>query len=143
MSHHLDPTDAQALALFGRGIEGPFTMLNLLRFRNEADYGAHPELAPDGRITGREAYERYIAHTLPFLEASGGSIAFLGEGGPWFVGPDTERWDLAMAITQHSLDDFLAFAGNTDYLAGIGHRVAAVEDARMLALQPLELPGRR
>jgi hypothetical protein len=30
---YLDPADESARALFRRGIEGPVTMLNLLRFR--------------------------------------------------------------------------------------------------------------
>ena len=138
---HLDPTDAQAVALFSRGIAGPFSMLNLLRFREVADYGADPALAPAAPISGREAYDRYIAHTRPFLEATGGAIAFLGRGGPWFVGPETERWDLGMLITQASVESFLAFATNEDYLAGIGHRTAAVADSRMLALEAVPAPA--
>jgi hypothetical protein len=37
-----------------------------------------------------------------------------------------------MLIKQKSLADFLAFASNTDYLAGMGHRSAALEDSRLL-----------
>ena len=68
------------------------------------------------------------------LEATGGELSWLADGGAWFVGPEDERWDLAMLITQNSLEDFFAFATNEAYLAGVGHRDAAVEDVRMLAL---------
>lgn len=115
-------------------------MLNLLRFRDTADYSAFPDLAPAEPISGSEAYDRYVRHTLPFLTASGGSVEFFGTGGPNFVGPADERWDLVMMIRQASLSDFLAFASNDDYLAGIGHRTAALEDSRLLPIVERPLP---
>lgn len=135
---HLDPTDASAVALFRRGIEGPVVMLNLLRLRDVADYREHPELDPGEPISGDEAFRRYIEHTTPFLEATGGSLQLLARGGPWFIGPEEERWDLAMLVEQASVDDFLAFAQNPAYLAGLGHRSAAITDSRLLPLEPLE-----
>jgi len=71
-----------------------------------------------------------VRHTIPFLDATGGSIEFLGTGGHYFVGPDDERWDLVMLITQSSVNDFFAFASNADYMAGVGHRTAALRDDR-------------
>lgn len=110
-------------------------MLNLLKFREVADYSAFPELAPRQPISGREAFQRYIDHTLPFLHDSGGEIEFLGEGGKYFVGPQDERWDLVMLIRQDSLNSFIAFATNESYIAGIGHRSASLEDSRLLPLE--------
>jgi len=137
---HLEPSEESARRLFQRGIEGPVTMLNLLRFRDTADYSAFPDLAPAEPISGSEAYDRYVRQTLPFLTASGGSVEFFGTGGPNFVGPADERWDLVMMIRQASLSDFLAFASNDDYLAGIGHRTAALEDSRLLPIVERPLP---
>ncbi len=133
-TRYLDPSDANAVAFFGRNIEGPVTMLNLLRLRETADYAEFPELAPAEPITGRAAYDRYIEHTLPFLRASGGELVYLGAGGDYFVGPEDEGWDLAMLIRQDSVQSFLPFATNDEYLAGIGHRTAAVLDSRILPL---------
>ena len=135
---YLEPTQAAGAELFTRGITGSVVVLNLLRLRETADYSENPELAREVPITGREAYQRYIDHTLPFLEASGGELLFLGEGGPNFIGPAEERWDLMMLVKQNSLQDFLAFAQNPDYLAGMGHRTAALEDSRLLPLVPFE-----
>ena len=109
-------------------------MLNLLRFREVADYSLNPELMPAEPISGRTAYQKYIDHTLPILEATGGGIVFLGEGGDYLIGPEEERWDMAMLIRQKSLTDFMAFATHREYLAGIGHRTAALEDSRLLPL---------
>jgi hypothetical protein len=55
---HLEPSDANARRLFERGIEGPVTMLNLLRLRERADY------------------------------ATGGSLEFFGIGGHYFMTSD-------------------------------------------------------
>jgi hypothetical protein len=84
---YLHPSDDRARRLFQRGIKGPVTMLNLLRFRERADYSAFPDLAPPEPISGSEAYDRYVRHTTPFLIASGSSVAFFGTGGHYFVGP--------------------------------------------------------
>ncbi|MEM1145913.1 MAG: hypothetical protein AAGI88_25350 [Pseudomonadota bacterium] len=132
---YIDATDESALNLFARNIVGEIVMLNLLRFRTVAEYAEFPNLAPERAISGREAYQRYINHTLPFLRESGGDIEFLGDGGKFFVGPQDERWDLLMLIRQDSLQSFIAFATNDAYLAGVGHRTAALEDSRLLPLE--------
>jgi hypothetical protein len=141
MTSYLEPTQAAGHALMMRGIAGEVVMLNLLRLRDVADYAANPELALEHPISGAEAYDRYIAHTLPFLTASGGSLMFLGEGGPFLIGPEGERWDRAMLVRQNSLHAFMAFAGNAACLAGLGHRTAAVEDSRLLPLVQTPLPA--
>jgi hypothetical protein len=136
MDRFLEPTPESGRALWMRELVGEIVMLNLLRLRDVADYSADPGLAPDQPITGAQAYDRYIAHTLPFLEESGGELLFLGDGGPFLIGPPAERWDRAMLVRQSSVAQFMAFASNTAYLAGIGHRTAAVEDSRLLPLVP-------
>lgn len=121
-------------ALFARNISGEIVMPNLLRFRDIADYSANPELMPGEPISGAEAYQKYIDHTLPFLKESGGDLVFLGKGGRYLIGPQEDQWDLVMLVRQKSLSDFMAFASNQEYLAGLGHRTAALEDSRLLPL---------
>jgi uncharacterized protein (DUF1330 family) len=137
-STYLEPSWEAGRAFVHRGIDSGLVMLNLLRFREIADYSASPELAPTEPITGVEAYERYVAHTLPLLRESGGDLLFVGEGGPFLIGPEEERWDRALLIRQKSTSAFMAFAAHEAYLAGIGHRTAALADSRLLPL--VELP---
>lgn len=99
-----------------------------------------PEICPPEPVTGAAAYDRYITHTKPFLSASGGSVAFFATGGYHLVGPPDERWDLVMAVTQASVQDFLAFASDQAYLAGVCHRTAALEDSRLPPLVERPLP---
>jgi len=39
-----------------------------------------------------------------------------------------------MLIRQSSLDSFIAFTENAEYLAGLGHRRAALADSRLLPI---------
>ncbi len=136
---YIAPTEEAGRRFVRRGLAGPVVMLNLLRFRQAADYSAHPELAPALPISGAEAFDRYISHTLPLLRATGGDLVFLGAGGGFLVGPADERWDLALLVRQASVDSFLSFASHEGYLAGLGHREAAIEDSRLLPLTEMPL----
>jgi hypothetical protein len=69
-------------------------------------------------------------------QESGRKLLFFGRGGSFLIGPDNERWDAAMLVQQSSPEAFMAFASNAEYLAGIGHRTAALEDSRLLPLVP-------
>lgn len=133
----IDPTDENGAALFRRQINGEVVMLNLLRFRPVADYSGFPDLAPEKEVSGRDAYLRYIEHTLPYLHASGGSIVYAGTGGDFLIGPAGKGWDMVLLIRQQSVDHFVAFATNPEYMKGIGHRVAAVRDSRIVPLEDL------
>ena len=131
---YLEVTEAAGRDFMMRGLSDPVVMLNLLRFRETADYSASPELAPAEPISGREAFMRYYEHTLPFLQASGGEVLLLGDGGPWLIGPPGEHWHMAMLIRQASVEAFIAWNSDAAYLAGIGHRTAALADSRLLPL---------
>jgi hypothetical protein len=140
MQTYLEPTLQAGRDLAMRDVSGPIIMLNLLRLRAIADYSAAPELAPARPISGVQAHDRYIAHSLPFLSESGGELLLLAEGGSLLIGPAGERWDRAMLVRQSSIAAFMAFAMDRAYLAGLGHRTAAVEDSRLLPLTGLPLP---
>ena len=131
---YLEPTQEAGREFFSRNIQGPVVMLNLMRFREIADYSRAPHLAPDAPISGEAAYKLYMEHTQPFLIRSGGEVLFYGTGGKYLIGPSEERWDAAMLVRQASLASFLAFASDQDYLVGMGHRTAALEDSRLLPL---------
>lgn len=134
---YLNPTDESAKQLFSKSIRGDVIMLNLLRFKEIADYSQFSDIAPVASITGKEAYQIYIDQTLPFLEKSGGEIMLLGKSEHFFIGPMEEKWDLVMIIKQKSLDSFLAFASDPKYQVVIGHREAAIDDSRLLPIEAI------
>jgi hypothetical protein len=131
---HLMPRQEAGRKFVMRQIEGSVVMLNLLRFRDIADYSDSPELMPKEPVSGKQAYQLYIEHTLPFLIKSGGEILFMGEGGDFLIGPSSERWDAVLLIKQNNVNSFIAFESDKDYMKGIGHRTAALLDSRLLPL---------
>ena len=137
---YIHVTQEAGARLFGQNAAGPIVMLNMLRFRNTADYSASPELEPEQLISGRHAYRLYSENTLPLLLAAGGEVIYTGNGGPYLIGPATAQWDLVLLVRHRSLEDFAGFTRNPAYLAGVGHRTAALSDSRLL---PLVLETRR
>ena len=109
-------------------------MLNLVRLLDRAAY-------PDGRsATGAEAYAAYGRDSGPVFMRLGGKVVWQGRFELMLIGPADERWDMAMLIRQRSVADFVAFASNQAYLAGLGHRTAALEDSRLLPLETAAFP---
>lgn len=133
---YLAPTDTTARALIARGMDAPVVMLNLLAFRQTANYDHAPHLAPAGPVTGAEAYARYADGILPLLRATGGEILFEGRGGAWFIGPEADGWDHVLLVRQASVAAFLTFAQDPRAVELGHHRTAALSDSRLLPLTP-------
>lgn len=112
---------------------GPL-LLNLLRFREIADYARAPELAPARPISGAEAYDLYLAATLPLLRESGGELALSARAHPTLIGPLGERWDRVLLLRQGSLERFRDHDGDARIAAALGHRNAALADSRLIPL---------
>jgi len=134
---YIAPTDITARSLIARGMESPVVMLNLLKFRDIADYSQAPDMAPDTPISGAAAYDLYAAGIAPLLAASGGEVLFEGAGGDWFIGPEGDGWDRVLLVRQASVAAFLSFAQNPDAQRIGQHRTAALSDSRLLPMRDL------
>lgn len=75
-----------------------------------------------------------MAHTMPLVAVAGGTLRFAVEGGSNLIGPSEERWDLVLLISYPSVAALMGMLQSPDYLAGSGHRTAAVEDSRLLPI---------
>lgn len=132
---YFDVSAEQGAAFFGTPEEGPVVMLNLLRFSEWADYSHAPQLEPEGRTTGREAYARYMREMQPLLEASGGEVLFSGSSAHFLIGPQDEKWDHVLLVRQASKAAFLAFASDPESQRITAHRTAAICDSRLLPIR--------
>lgn len=130
----ISPTSESIQSLMQRNMDGPVTMLNLLKFRDIADYSASPDLAPDEDVSGEEAFETYMGHTASMAAEVGAQIVAVGTGGTFLIGPEDERWDRMMLVRYPSLAAFLEMTQSPDYHAIGGHRTAALADSRLLPL---------
>ncbi|MGE0484524.1 MAG: DUF1330 domain-containing protein [Gammaproteobacteria bacterium] len=126
----LDPTADQlhgaTAALAGAGA---VTMLNLLRYRDQADYREHPQQAP---CSGREAYARYAAAALACVEHVGGRVVYVGAAASNVIGPADETWDDVLLVEYPSIEAFLDMLRSPPYQACVHHRRAALADSRLV-----------
>ena len=133
MTHHLDPTRE----IFARFREmdrpGPIHMLNLVKLRAKAVY-------PDGRdSTGAEAYRAYARESGPVFRALCGRQVWIGKPELMLIGPqDSEQWDIAFIAEYPSVQAFVSMLRDPAYREAVKHRQAAVEDSRLLRLQPAD-----
>ena len=114
--------------------KGPVVMLNLLKFRDKADYTNLDTLKPAEEISGKDAYKIYMKYTQPEIEKVGSKLLFYGSSNQFLIGPTTESWDAVLLVEHPSVEKFMEFANNKNYLKTAGHRTAALEDSRLLPM---------
>ncbi|MBU2905835.1 DUF1330 domain-containing protein [Arenibacter algicola] len=112
--------------------KGKIIMLNLLKFKETADYTNIEYLSSKQEISGEEAYQLYLDATIPRLQEIGSEIIFYGKSKEYLIGPETEKWDAVLLVKHQSVMKFMEFAQSEDYLKYAGHRTAALEDSRLL-----------
>jgi uncharacterized protein (DUF1330 family) len=132
MTGHIEPTAAQLERFIADDPGGSPVMLNLLRYREVADYSESPELAPDGPVSGRDAYTAYTEGVLPILAGLGGGIEMFGGCHGTLIGPDGEEWDDIVLVRYPSTATFVQMVTSPEYQAIQGHRSAALADSRLV-----------
>ena len=83
------PNESQLAGFAEPGPEGPIYMVNLLKFRDRAEY-------PDGRATdlsGRDAYQLYADGVSELIREFGGSVVFAADVVRLMLGEVEELWD--------------------------------------------------
>ena len=108
-----------------------FTMLNLLRYRPQAEYHRQDGTAP---ISGRKAYyERYVPPTFKIIRRLGGGVFWFGHIQVPIYGRSDEKWDDVLLVRYPSFEALVALIGDPEYQANVHHRMAALADTRVLA----------
>lgn len=125
----LNPTRKQFDAMLALEIDGPVFMLNLLRFRERADYGDREGIEP---CSGLEAYQRYGRGIADILVSVGGEPVWQGAGQLTFIAPEGEEWDECLLVRYPDIQAFQAMLTNPDYQAQTFHRDAALADSRLI-----------
>lgn len=110
----------------------PITMLNLLRYRQQAHYANGSDLPP---CSGREVYmTRYAAAVTPLVIERGARIIWSGSVAGHPVCPDDERWDDILIVEYPDSDSITGLLSDPAYLAQVHHRTAALEDSRLITM---------
>ena len=81
------PGSAQIAEFFGAPEDGPFVMVNLLKFKDKAEYAD----GADADISGREAYQRYGVEVSKLVVALGAHSTDRGRSFHAMVGGASRR----------------------------------------------------
>ncbi|GAB88853.1 DUF1330 domain-containing protein [Gordonia rhizosphera] len=129
----VDPRRGQFAQLSALPPDEPVTMLNLLRYREVADYSGAEDLTPVEPITGAEAYRIYTEGAMPHLRAAGAQVISHGQCGPTVIGPADEEWDSILIVRYPNPAAFVDMVKAPEYQSLSRHRTAALADARLIA----------
>ncbi len=114
-------------------LDRPVVMLNLLRFRRQAEYPVDSEATP---CSGRQAFARYMGTVRPKVAEVGGEMVWAGEVESALIAPNDEDWDEVFLVRYPSRRAFLSMVMQPDYQAIAVHRTAALADSRLIAIRP-------
>ena len=127
------PAMEQAMAFFSAPEDGPFVMVNLLKFKPRAEYSD----GSDAHLTGAEAYARYGAAVRKLVEGLGGRMRYAGAVTGLLLGEVEELWDLVALAEYPSLAAFRAMALSPEMQAIEHHRRAGLAGQLNIRTQPL------
>ena len=132
MTAHIDPTREQFEAFKALPRDTPIHMLNLIRYKDLADYPAdHPNHGKG--LTGAEAYREYGRAIAPILARVGAQRQWGGGKLEAVVtGPAEREWDDVFVMGYPSAAAFLEMVTDPEYRQHVAHRTAAVEDSRLI-----------
>jgi uncharacterized protein (DUF1330 family) len=128
----IDPSADQVRALRDSGPDGPVVMLNLLKFREQANYPAESPYPP---CSGAEAYRRYqTAFVETVGDVSHAEVVFEGKIDRTFIGA-SQDWDKCLLIRYPSRQHFLAMMADPAYREALVHRYAGLERTILMQMQ--------
>ena len=116
------PTEEQMEGFLEPGRDGPIYMLNLLKFKEKAEYA-------DGRetvLSGAEAYAIYGQEVIQHLQKVGGAPMFSAGVERLMLGEVEELWDAAAIAMYPSRKAMLEMISSPEYQASALHREAGL-----------------
>lgn len=115
------PTALQ-IAGFALGDDEPFLAVNLLTFKNKAEYA-------DGRetnLSGKEAYAIYADEVIDHLAKVGAEPILAGDVQRLILGEVDELWDVIAIVRYPSRKAMYKMATNKEYMESEKHREAGL-----------------
>ena len=135
VKNHSHPHKTQMDGFFEGDTETPIAMLNLLKFKEKAEY-------EDGRetdLTGKEAYSICGQEVVKHLAKVGGKLVFGGRISRLMIGEVEDLWD-SVAIAQYpSRKAMLEMLMDPDYQKSEEHRAAGLEGQLNIEIKEGEL----
>ena len=126
------PPMEQAIAFFGAPEDGPFVMVNLLKFKPRAEY----EDGADAHLTGAEAYARYGVEVSKLVEGLGGRMRYSGRVDGLLLGEVEDLWDAVALAEYPSIEAFRTMAISPEMYAIEHHREAGLAGQLNIRTKP-------
>jgi uncharacterized protein (DUF1330 family) len=126
------PQPDQMRDFFGAPEDGPFVMVNLLKFKPKAEYAD----GSDAHLTGAEAYNRYGVEVAKLVHALGGRVRYSGKVTGLMLGDVEDLWDAVALAEYPSLQAFQNMAMSADYQAIEHHRTAGLAGQLNIRTKP-------
>jgi uncharacterized protein (DUF1330 family) len=104
--------------------DGPFVMINLLKFKEKTENNAE---------SGETAYNRYMMNVSPLLKKAGGRPVWMGSVKQVFIGTPDDKWDRALLVEYPSRKAFLNMISTPEYQQVHKDREAGLKDSVLLA----------
>jgi uncharacterized protein (DUF1330 family) len=123
VENRLTPNEEQMKGFLEGDAETPIHMVNLLKFKDKAEY-------EDGRetsLSGAEAYAIYGAEVQAHLAKVGGKGVFSGQVSRLMLGEVEDLWDMVVIAMYPSKKAMLAMITDPDYIESAKHRSAGLE----------------
>jgi uncharacterized protein (DUF1330 family) len=118
------PNKAQFVELMEAPDEGPVVMLNLLKFKKQAE-------GSEG--SGAGEYGKYSDAAVQMVEARGGKVLWMGRADQILIGDPTEDWDSVALVQYPSRKDFVEMVSSPDYEKAHEHRESGLERTVLIA----------
>jgi uncharacterized protein (DUF1330 family) len=119
------PTEAQMKGFFENDHGKPISMVNLLKFKEKAEYPEDHELHGK-EMSGAEAYAIYGAEVTKLVIGLGGEMRFFGEVQRLMLGEVEELWDQVAIATYPSRQAMVDMMMSEEYNAIHAHRDAGL-----------------
>lgn len=116
------PSMEQITSFFGGPDNGPFVMVNLLKFKDNAEYAD----GSDAELSGAEAYARYGKAIQACLAAVGSRQIYAGPVTGLMIGEVDELWDMVALVEYPSLAAMQNMVSSPEYQAIENHRKAGL-----------------
>lgn len=122
VQNKLSPSEEQIKGFFAPGADGPIYMLNMLKFKEKAEY-------EDGRetdLTGAQAYALYGAAVSKILLKLGGGGMFNAKVERLMLGEVEDLWDSVAIAMYPSRQAMIEMIQSEEYQAIHHHRDAGL-----------------
>ena len=132
----IGPTREQLRTLLSHPGDGRVHMINLLKFREKAEYPAEHEFAGAAGGTGSDAYARYGLVAIRKVAERGGRLVWMGIADQVLIG-DLQEWDQVAILEYPDRAAFLDMIQDPEYRAAHVHREAGLERTALIAASPV------